>query len=223
MEKPCHKCGQPVEEGIAFCRQCSAPQIRVVMAEPMASPPPPGDTASYDEEFLPASHRIPETILTVRWSQAIRPCALAALAATVVMALGLNPWVAMVSVGFLAVVFYRQWRPGVPIRALAGAKIGALSGVLWFAMASSLVASLVIFFHKSAELRSELVTRLQQAASQTSDPQALALFERFKTPDGLELLMLFGLITAFFAAVILAGIGGALGGAILGRRNKTQL
>ena len=38
MEQPCYKCGQTVEEGIPFCPHCSAPQIRVVVAEP--APPP---------------------------------------------------------------------------------------------------------------------------------------------------------------------------------------
>jgi hypothetical protein len=49
----------------------------------------------------------------------------------------------------------------------------------------------------------------------------LAVFERLKTPGGLEFLMLSGLVFAFFAAIILGGLGGALGGVILGRRDKS--
>jgi hypothetical protein len=137
------------------------------------------------------------------------------------MVLGLNPFVAMLSVGFLAVVFFRQSRQGVGIKAATGAGLGALGGVLWFAVSSLLEVLTVIFLHKGPELRTELVARIQQAASQTNDPQVLAMFERFKTPGGLEFLMLAGLVFAFLASIILASLGGVLAAAIFGRVDKT--
>jgi len=98
---------------------------------------------------------------------------------------------------------------------------GALGGLLWFAISSILEALLVIFLHKGPELRNELIKRIQQAASQTTDPQALEMFDRLKTPGGLEFLMIAGVVLAFVAAIVLAGLGGALGGAIFGRRGRT--
>jgi hypothetical protein len=74
--------------------------------------------------------------------------------------------------------------------------------------------------HKGAELRNALLEKIQEAASQTSDPQMLAVLERFKTPGGLEFVMIFGLISAFVASIVLAGLGGALGGFIFGRRDR---
>jgi hypothetical protein len=47
------------------------------------------------------------------------------------------------------------------------------------------------------------------------------MFERFKTPGGLEILMLASLVFAFLASIVLGGLGGVLGGAILGRRNRS--
>jgi hypothetical protein len=157
----------------------------------------------------------------MQWSQALRPCALAALVASLLMSMGLNPFVAMFSVGFLAVVFYRQRRREIMIKATAGAGLGALGGLLWFAMSSVLEALIVILLHKGPELRNELIVRIQQAASQTSDPQVQAVFERLKTQGGLEVLMLTGLVFAFLASIVLGGLGGALGGAILGRRDRS--
>lgn len=157
----------------------------------------------------------------MEWSEAFRPCALAALVAALLMALGLNPFVAMFSVGFLAVVFYRQRRREIVIKATTGAGIGALGGLLWFAMSSALEALIVIVLRKGPVLRNELMVRIQQAASQTSDPQVLAVFERFKTEGGLEFLMLTGLFLAFLAAIVLGGLGGALGSAIMRRRDRT--
>jgi hypothetical protein len=221
MEQPCYKCGQTVEEGIPFCPHCAAPQIRVVIAEPAPLPLAfAGATTALESAPLPASQTIPVLALPMQWSQAFRPCALAALVASLLMSLGLNPFVAMFSVGFLAVVFYRQRRPEMAIKPAIGAGLGGLGGLLWFAMSSILEALIVILFHKGPELSTELVKRIQQAASQTSDPQVLAVLERLKSPGGLELLMVSCLIFAFLASIVLGGLGGLLGGAIFGRRDK---
>jgi len=221
MEQSCYKCGQTVEEGIPFCTHCSAPQIRVVIAEPAPLPLAyAGATTTQEAVSLPASQTVPVLALPMQWSQAFRPCALAAVVASLLMALGLNPFVAMFSVGFLAVVFYRQSRREILMRPAIGAGLGALAGLLWFAMSSILEALVIILFHKGPELSSELAKRIQQASSQTSDPQVLAVFDRLKSPGGLEVLMLIGLIFAFLASLVLGGLGGLLGGAILGRRGK---
>ncbi len=223
MEQPCYKCGQAVEEGVPFCPHCAAPQIRVVIAEPAPSSAAfgPAAAAAPDAAALPASQTVPVLALPMQWSQALKPCALAALLASLLMTLGLNPFVAMFSVGFLAVVFYRHSRREIAVKASAGAGLGALGGLLWFAMSSILEALMVIVLHKGPELRNELIGKIQQAASQTSDPQALAVFERLKSPGGLEFLMLAGLVLAFLAAIVLGGLGGALGSAILGRRDRS--
>src|SRR5580692_2954197 len=219
MEQLCYKCGQRVEEGVPFCPHCTAPQIRVVIAEPPALAF--AAATAQDSTALPASQTVPVLALPMQWSQALRPCALAALVASLLMSLGLNPFVAMFSVGFLAVVFYRQSQRAITIKTSSGAALGALGGLLWFAMSSIFEALVVIFLHKGPELRNELLAKIQQAASQTSDPQVVAVFERFKTQGGLEFLMLMGLVFAFLASIVLGSLGGALGGAILGRRDRS--
>jgi hypothetical protein len=221
MEQPCYKCGQAVEEGIPFCPHCSAPQIRVVIAEPVQSTAFAEAATAPGSAGLPASQTVPVLALPMQWSQALRPCALAALVASLLMSLGLNPFVAMFSVGFLAVVFYRQSRREVVIKTTVGAGLGALGGLLWFAMSSIFEALLVILLHKGPELRNALLAKIQEAASQTNDPQVLAVFERLKSQGGLEFLMLAGLSFAFVAAIFLGGLGGALGSAVLGRRDKS--
>lgn len=96
-----------------------------------------------------------------------------------------------------------------------------MAGLLWFAMSSVLEALIVIFLHKGPELRAALISKIQEAASKTSDPQVLSMFDRFKTQSGLEFLMLAGLVFALLAALVLGGLGGALGGAVLGRRDRS--
>ncbi len=220
MEQACYKCGQTVEEGIPFCVHCSAPQIRVVIAEPVPTSQSLVTARESQDSSLPASQTVPVLALPMHWSQGLKPCALAALVASLLMSMGLNPFVAMFSVGFLAVVFYRQGRREMMIKIGTGAGLGALGGLLWFAMSSILEALIVIFLHKAPELRNELVIRIQQAVSQTSDPQVLAVLERLKTPGGLEFLMLAGLIFAFLASIVLGGLGGTLASAIFGREKR---
>ena len=222
MEQPCYKCGQLVEEGRPFCPHCMAPQIRVVVAQPVtaATPFPDAVGLPQSEPPLPATETVPVLALPMHWSQAIKPCALAALVASVLMLLGLNLLVAMFSVGFLAVVFYRQGHPGSEVRPWAGARLGALSGLLWFATSAVLEALVVLLMHKGPEIRKTLLQAVDQAASRTSDPQVIAVLDRFKSPEGLEFLMVFFLIFGFFTAIVLGAAGGALSGTIMGRRNK---
>lgn len=222
MEQPCYKCGQLVEEGRRFCPHCMAPQIRVVVAEPVAAAAPFSEAAALPQvqADLPATKTVPVLAVSMRWSEALKPCALAALVASVLMLLGLNLLVAMFSVGFLAVVFYRQGHPGADIKGWAGARLGALSGLLWFATSAVLEAIIVLVMHKGPEIRKALMDAIDQAASRTADPQVIAVFDRFKSADGLEFLMVFFLIFGFFMAIVLGASGGALGGSVLGRRNK---
>jgi hypothetical protein len=222
MEQPCYKCRQLVEEGRPFCPHCGAPQIRVLVAEPVAAVGTFAGVAVPSESAaeLPASQTVPVLALPMRWSQALKPCGLAALVASLLMSLGLNPFVAMISVGFLAVVFHRQGRREMAVKPTTGAALGALGGLLWFAISAILEASVVVFMHKGPELRTEMIARVQQAATQTSDPQVLSILERFKTPGGLEFLMLTGIFFAFLAAVVLSGLGGAIGAAIFSRRRS---
>ncbi len=221
MEQPCYKCGQLLDEGRPFCPHCTAPQIRVIVAEPVGAMPfSEAAVLPQMQPALPATETVPVLALSMRWSQALKPCALAALVASVLMLLGLNLLVAMFSVGFLAVVFYRQGHPGAEIKAWGGARLGALSGLLWFATSAVLEAVVVLLMHKGPEIRKALMDAIDQAASRTTDPQVIAVFDRFKSADGLEFLMVFFLIFGFFAAIVLGAGGGALGERVLGRRNK---
>jgi len=222
MEQPCYKCGQAVEEGIPFCPHCSAPQIRVMIPEPVTAPSVlnPAAATSQGSVGFPAAQSAPTLAFSIRWSQALKSCALAALVASLLMSLGLNPFVAMFSVGVLAVILHRQRRKEFPITASTGAGLGALAGLLWFAMSAILEALTVFLLHQGPALHEEVLKKIQEAASKTTDPQVLAMFDRVKTPEGFEFLLIAALVFAFFAAIALGSLGGLLGGAILGGRDR---
>ena len=222
MEQPCYKCGQTVDEGIAFCPHCSAPQIRVVIAEPAPQPLAFAGTAdSHDSESLPASQTIPVLVVPMRWSQALKPCALAALVASILMMLKLIvPLIAVVGAGFFAVVFYRRNCPGVMVRAGSGARLGALCGLFCFGMTAVLGALRVVILHESGEIRRIMLENLDQAAARYTDPQFQPTLEFFRSQSGLVFMMISLLIFILLTFLLLGTVGGALGAAILGRRDK---
>jgi hypothetical protein len=222
MEQPCYKCGQTVEQGVPFCPHCAAPQIRVVIAEP--APPPLAFAAatSQDSAVLPASQTVPILALPMQWSQALKPCALAALVASVAMVLKLMaPLIAVVGAGFFTVAFYRRNSPGIIVRSGAGARLGALCGLFSSAMTAVLGALRLVVLHEGEEIRKFLLDMIQQTAARYPDPQHQADLELLRSPTGLVVLMIFILVAALVMFLILGALGGALGGAILSRRDRS--
>jgi len=215
MEQACYKCGQVVDEGMPFCPHCSAPQIRVIISEAI------GQTALAGAAVLPsADSGQPQVVLPQGWSATFRPCVLAAFIAALLPLLGLYAAVAMLAAGFLAALFYRQRWPGAPIRLRMGARLGALSGFLWFVICSIAGVAATLYLHKGDEIRAELVKMVNQATAQTTDPQVVAWFEYFRTAAGLETLMIILLVFSLIVSVLLGIVGGVLGGSLFGRVRK---
>lgn len=222
MEQPCYKCGQTVEEGVAFCPHCAAPQIRVVMAEPAPVPLAFAGGSTQDSDTLPASQTLPVLAVPIQWSQALKPCALAALVASVLMILKLMaPLIAVVGAGFFAVVFYRHNCSGVMVRAGSGARLGALCGLFCSGITCVLGALRVVFLHESGEIRRTMLEGVEQAAARYTDPQFQPTVEFLRSPSGLALMMIFLLIFGLLTFLLLGTLGGALGAAIVGRRGKS--
>jgi hypothetical protein len=127
----------------------------------------------------------------------------------------------MLTAGFLAIVFYRRRVPIANLKPAKGARLGAVSGAFGFGMFAVLTSIEMIISPRSGdEMRAQLLEALQQSASRTSDPQAQHMLEYFRTPPGLVLMMIIGLIFMFIAFVLLSALGGALGTALLGKKER---
>jgi hypothetical protein len=218
MDHPCYKCGQNIEDGKPFCPQCGAPQIRVTVAEATVEPAQGGDIAAtaLGRELSLEASGVPATSLA-RWYQA-QPAALAAGVALLLMLLRLNPFVAALGTGFLAVVFARRRSAG-GIRTMAGARLGALSGLLFFGMLTFLETLAVAVLHKGAEVRGQLIDKIQQAAARYPSPDIQPFLDFAKSPGGLAFMLGASLIFGFVAFIALGAIGGALGASFLGKRD----
>jgi hypothetical protein len=222
MDHPCYKCGHSIEDGKPFCLQCGAPQIRVAMPEASAEPIAEGSPAlpAAVHEPGPDFPGAPLSSLPTGWSYALRPCALAAGVAVLLMFLGLNPFVAALGAGFLGVAFSRRRNPGASIGRGAGARLGALSGLLFFGISTALNTLAVAVLHKGAEIRSELLDKLQQWAARYPGPEVQPFLDFVKSPNGFAIMMAGSVIFGFIAFIVLGSCGGALGAALLGRHNR---
>lgn len=224
MEQSCYKCGQLVEEGRPFCPHCTAPQIRVIVAETMPAAKSFADVTApaQGENGLPASETVPVLAVPIQWSRSVQPCALAALIAALSMVLKLMvPLIAAIGAGFLAVAFYRRWNPHIGVGPRQGARLGAICGLLCSGMTAILLPVRIAILHEGAEVRDALLEGIQKSAVKYPDPQFQASLDFFRSPAGLAFLLAFALIAGLVILVILGSLGGALGGAVLGRRDRT--
>ena len=211
MEHPCDKCGALVEDGVPFCKQCNAPQIRVgaTLVEGLSGNqhPTPG---------------LPHAGATaIQWSQALPSAALAGLIAAVLMFIPLGAFgLGMIAAGVLAVLFYRRRSPVANLSPGMGARLGAVSGMLGFGIFAVFTSVEVLVFHSGGQLRAALLEAVQQSAARTSDPQAQQVLNYLKSPPGLALVMVLGLALMFVVFLIFSSLGGALGALLLQRKNR---
>jgi predicted nucleic acid-binding Zn-ribbon protein len=223
MDHPCYKCGHLVEDGKPFCAQCGAPQIRVEMPELVSSAAVAGAAGvpNFSESSeTPGSLRLPFTS-AIEWNRALRSCAIAALIAAIVMALGLMvPLLAVLGASLLAVNLYHRSNPAWIVNARSGAKLGAACGVVFFAIATILESIAVALLHTEDQVREKLMEALQQAAARSNDPQVQAAFEQFKTPQGIALMLVLGAVVLFLISTAAGSLAGALTGAVLGRKRR---
>lgn len=213
MEHPCYKCGAAVEDGTAFCPQCNAPQIRVGMGE---------SDGELNGSARSSGRAIPGGKAAIEWSQALPATALAGVIAALLMFIPLGAFgLGMMAGGILAVLFYRRRNPGAEVTPGMGARLGAASGALGFGVFAIFTAIEVLVFHSGGQLRAALLEAIQQSAARSSEPQAQQVLEYLKSPPGLALMMGLGLIVMFVVFLILSSLGGAVGAALLRRRNRT--
>ena len=224
MDQPCYKCGQVMEEGRVFCPHCRAPQIRVIVVEPVVAVP----VAAAAQGQRTSSETVPLIAVPMRWDQAAQPCAVAALIAALGMVFELIvPVIAAIGCGFLAVALYRRRNPGLAIRARTGARLGAISSFFCLGMTAILGALRVAILHEGDKIRAEggkiratLLDAIQQQSALYPDPQFQHGLDFWRSPDGLLVMFVLLLIVGLIIFVLLGVLGGALGGASLSRRDR---
>jgi hypothetical protein len=204
-----------IEEGVAFCPQCNAPQIRVAL--PDADPQAPGALQNPPAVSYPGVAQS----TSIDWPQAFSSAAWAGLIAALALMIPLGGFIlATLAAGALSVLLYRRRRPNTNLTPGMGARLGAVSGVIGFGMAAVLLAVSVALFRTGGELRTLLLDAIQQQAARNPTPEAQQVLSFFKSPEGFAVIMIVGLAMMFLAVLIFSSIGGALGASLLRRKDR---
>lgn len=212
MEHSCHKCGISVEDGVPFCPQCNAPQIRVASVETLQLSEP---EAGFPTATSPDGTKL-------QWPYAWRAAALAGLTAALVMLIPFGgSVVGLVAAGGLAVALYQRRMPSANLTATAGARLGALGGVIGFVIFTILTALGMALFGGGDKLRASLLEAVERASNQSPDPHAREFLETFRTPSGLAVLLVLSFAALAVVFVLCSGVGGALGAKLLHRKESS--
>lgn len=203
-----------MEDGILFCQNCGAPQIRVVIPGSSAGSQPPTPTPwnSPQQVTYPglayASKSDP-----IAWSDAWRAALVCGLLEALFSLFGLG----VVAGGALCVALYRRRRAHAPVTVGMGARLGALSGgFAWLFLA--VITSVVLAFRTGDQIRQLIYDSMQQAAARNPTPQAQELLQYVKSEEGFAVILALVLIMTLVFFVILSSVGGMLGSTLFNKR-----
>jgi hypothetical protein len=227
MEHACHKCGKAVEDGVPFCPQCNAPQIRVVTA---VQPAPEGAASVVLEgrpEQRTSSGGLQPTGGSRAWRAANLAAGLCGLAALLVAVLTGVPQLAlflwMFGGGILAVAIYHRRQHLGFITAGMGARLGAMAGLMGFVIFGLLSLVQMLATRGTGQLRAALEQALKTSAAHRANPEAQQMVQQFLTPEGMRLLLALGIVLMLVLFVALSSLGGAIAAAVVGKRETRIL
>jgi hypothetical protein len=123
----------------------------------------------------------------------------------------------MLAAGFLCVVLYRRRVYAARLSAGLGARLGAICGAIGFGALLVALAVAASVFHSGAKIRQDMVDLIQRSLANAPDEQTKAqILDFFQTPAGLTVALL-GVAVGF---LIFSGLGGALGAALMRRKER---
>lgn len=228
MEHVCYRCGQPVEEGLAFCENCKAPQIRVELASENAAatepirPGIPGDMQppARPVELTGTSRPYVSAPRPFLWRDAFPGAILAGGVvglSWMIPPIGFLLW--PLTAGVLGVIFYKRRVPDAVITKGVGARVGAITGVFGF-LIFAVLAGLSMLVAGREKFHEQLNIAFQQAAARNPDPQMQATMQSFMTPGGIALMFVFGSLFFLVMFVGFSSLGGYLGAKLMTSRRK---
>lgn len=219
MNQPCYRCGHIIEDGKPFCPACGAAQIRVVLPEaPPVLAAETGVLAASTETHgtLSAEHT---SAISHAASGDLKSCALAASVMIALTFLGLNPFVAALGAGWLAVIFARRGHAD-RLQPSKGARLGAITGLFLFGISTIFETLAVVLLHKGADLRTQMLSKVQQVSERYPGPQVQPFLDFVRTPEGFAFMMVGSVIFGLIGFILLGSAGGAICAAFLGRRQR---
>jgi len=218
MQHPCHRCGAPVEDGTPFCRQCSAPQIKVVATEPTI--PEEAFEAQAEFEAQPRRVSAPARSQPIDWRSAFPAIFFVAVPAGLLsFPLNIVFFIWTFAAGALSVSNYRtrtqsRVTPGIAVR------LGLITVVVAFGV--FLIVCLIALRKPEfgTPLREQIHTTIERMAANNPDPNAKQVAAMLSSPDGMAtLLTVVAGVYAFFF-MLFSVLGAVAGATVLAPKNR---
>ena len=204
-----------------FCHKCGKPQFEEPLSSEEEAPEPdlPAPETAAPEPEAAALAAAPG--ISFRNRLAVRvgllTAAVASLLTSLPMPMFLNLlWliVCLTGAGFFAVYLYRR-RSGEELSARMGARMGWITGVFCFLIATVFFTITVIIISTQGGLAAYYREQLSQQASPGIDVEELVSV--LETPAGLASVLLFTLVVLFVFFTLLPTLGGAMGAKVLAK------
>ena len=220
MEHPCPRCNASVDDTSPFCPTCEAAQVRATPREytrvPVSVTATPASSSTVFEETAPLLSR---TNAAGDDNAELRSALYASIVAAVLSMIEPASFIlAMPLGGFLSVLLYRRRSMGEDPGPRAGFRLGAFTGLFAFGLLVVLAAMATLASHNEVKLHAEIIQGIQQAQARNPDPQAKQISDYLMTPQGMALVMVFGVVFGCILFVLLSGIGGAISASLLRRK-----
>jgi hypothetical protein len=218
MQQPCYRCGAPVDDGTRFCRQCNAPQIKVVPAEPPAME----DVIETHPELAhrPSEAQPPPRSRPIDWRSAFPAIFFVAVPAGLLsFPLNLLFFVWTFGAGALSVSSYRK-RTQVPVTPGMAARLGLLSGVVAFAV--FLLVFLIAMSRPDfgPPLREQLRVQIEQKIANNPDPNVRKAAAVFTSPNGFATVFTVAIAMLGILYLLFSVLGAVAGATVFAPKNR---
>ncbi len=195
----CHKCGKPQRELTPEEEPAETPEVAVAAETPVIAP-------SWPE-------------INFHNGIAVRVAFLAAGIASLLISFPMPVYLTAVwmflwlfSAGFVAVFLYRR-RTGAPVNLRGGARMGWITGVFCFVIATVFFTISVATISSKGGLAE--FYRQQLSIKGAPDANVRQFFEVLENPSGLATVMILSLLFLFILFTLLPTLGGMLGSKML--------
>ena len=204
-----------MEDGVLFCQDCGAPQIRVIT--PASSSETQASSLPHWDSTAPLTYPgLPYVTQSARiaWSDAWRAALLCGLLEALFSLFGLG----VVAGGALCVALYRRRQAQTPVTVGMGARLGAISGGFAWLFLTVITSIGVLAFRTGDQIRQLIYDSMQQAAARNPSPQAQELLQYVKSQEGFAMMLALVLIMTLVFFVVLSSLGGMLGSTLFNKR-----
>ncbi len=127
----------------------------------------------------------------------------------------------MLGGGALAVALYQN-RMSVALTSGLGARLGALTGLIGFAIFAVAQGLLMLVLGSGGRFRQALQEAVRQQAQRNPNPETEHMMRWMLTPEGMATMVTLGMVAFLAGFVLFCALGGVIGASLFRRDSARQ-